>query len=245
MDYSALYDLGFTQKEVEVYLALLENGPCPVGKIIDRVNLHKPSAYQMLNTLVAKGVVSYVISNGVREFSALKPDSFLQLLKSKENELAETVQDLEKRRTLASKKPIVTVYEGKKAMNYIGEDMLREKVNYIIGGDGSVSRILPEFWKRFNPKRIRNKVLWKDLVIKGALLEDFQGKNAKELKKQYFEHKFLPESLRSPNIITIYGNKVLQTLWVSHPIFIVIESEEIAKMYLNYFNFLWNIAEQP
>ncbi|MBU2442745.1 MAG: helix-turn-helix domain-containing protein, partial [Nanoarchaeota archaeon] len=61
-----LEDLGLSEAEAKVYLALLETGSTLAGPIIKKTGLHRGTTYQILQRLIEKGLVSYVIKAGKR-----------------------------------------------------------------------------------------------------------------------------------------------------------------------------------
>ena len=65
--------VGFTPREAEVYVALLEHGPCQVGVIMRATHLYRVIIYEVLRKLVQKGFVSYFLKNGRRQFRAEDP----------------------------------------------------------------------------------------------------------------------------------------------------------------------------
>ncbi|MBU1270375.1 MAG: helix-turn-helix domain-containing protein [Nanoarchaeota archaeon] len=79
-----LEDLGLSEAEAKVYLALLETGSTLAGPIIKKTGLHRGTTYQILQRLIEKGLVSYVIKAGKRYFEATDPNRFLAILKEKE-----------------------------------------------------------------------------------------------------------------------------------------------------------------
>ena len=60
MDISILEDLGLTRGEVKVYIALLEIGSSSVGQIIEKSGLQNSVVHRALNSLIEKGLISYI-----------------------------------------------------------------------------------------------------------------------------------------------------------------------------------------
>ena len=56
MDTSALEDLGLSNAESRIYIALLESGPSKTGLIIDRTKLQSSTVYHILGSLIEKGL---------------------------------------------------------------------------------------------------------------------------------------------------------------------------------------------
>ncbi len=91
--YKGLVSLGFSEKEANVYLALLELGSRTVSPIARSANINRTTAYDILETLVAKGLVSISGKEPVQEYVAESPEKVLKLI---EEELNKKQQNLKK-----------------------------------------------------------------------------------------------------------------------------------------------------
>lgn len=78
--------------------------------------------------------------------------------------------------------------------------------------------------------------------IKLKLLFNEELKGKEITKRELAEIRFLPGGYSRPIPTTIYGNRVVILVWKT-PAAIVIEDNEIANTYKNYFNLLWKIAK--
>ena len=61
MDTSILEDLGLTQAEIKVYIALLELGSSSAGQILEKSGLQNSVVHRALNSLIEKGLISYIL----------------------------------------------------------------------------------------------------------------------------------------------------------------------------------------
>ena len=138
-----------------------------------------------------------------------------------------------------SKEEIRTrTYRGKEGMKALYEDFLNYKHNYFIGANFAIKKYMGNFWTRWNEKRQERKVFWHDILPKKTYDINLPSYYKKE-KLKYYEYKVLPPEFEGPHFIAIYGSNVANLLW-NEPMFaFVIESEQVAKNYHNYFKFLW------
>ena len=81
--YETLIQIGFTEKESEIYLELLKLGPQAVSVIARKVEINRTTVYSVLRTLQAKGVVSSFVKNRVRVFVANDPNMLVAYFDSK------------------------------------------------------------------------------------------------------------------------------------------------------------------
>lgn len=82
-----LESLGLTKGEAKVYLALVELGASSVGPIVKKSNVAYSNIYDILNRLIEKGLVSYIIKSKTKYFQAANPRSFSDFFNKKEQEL--------------------------------------------------------------------------------------------------------------------------------------------------------------
>ena len=60
MDISILEDIGLTNAEIKVYLALLELGSSTAGPILEKSKLQNSVVHMTLNKLIDKGFVTFI-----------------------------------------------------------------------------------------------------------------------------------------------------------------------------------------
>jgi HTH-type transcriptional regulator, sugar sensing transcriptional regulator len=234
-----LKDIGLTEREVEVYLILMEIGSSPVNKIYERTGIQRRNIYDLLNKLVSKGLVSYIVDGNKKYFQPKDPEKLLHFideqkarLESKRGELAGNIGELKAKFNGIKTEQEAEIYRGLDGIKSILIDCLKEKEVLFIGATGMVEDKLPYFWSQYNRKRIANKTSWK-------LLLNYEAKDKPITKSLLYSYKILPKELSSPNVIYIYGNNVANVLWSDLPISFLIKDSRIADSYRKYFNFLW------
>jgi len=70
MNTEILSDIGLTQGEIKIYLALLEIGETSAGEVKNKTKLQNSVVHLCLNNLIHKGLVHYV-EKGKRRFYKL------------------------------------------------------------------------------------------------------------------------------------------------------------------------------
>ena len=76
--------IGLSENEAEVYLTLLKLGPLSAYAIAQRSGIYRPHVYDKLDTLIQKGLVSYVKEGKKKIFSPAPPSKVLDYLKEQE-----------------------------------------------------------------------------------------------------------------------------------------------------------------
>ena len=88
--------LGLTRHESRVYLALLELGSTNAGPIIAKTKLHRQIVYSALESLIDKGIVTFVVEKNRRYFQAADPEQFKEWFKEEEKEIDERRKEFER-----------------------------------------------------------------------------------------------------------------------------------------------------
>jgi sugar-specific transcriptional regulator TrmB len=240
MDLSKLRKIGLSDGEITVYQAILNIGSSSINSIHERVGIERRNIYDILNKLIGKGLVSYITESGKRTYQITHPNKIISYIEEQEQGLHDTKKSVEGIlpsliNTFESEKPQIRaeVFRGKEGIKAVFEDMLNYKECRFIGGGWYIVHELPFYWASYNRRRIENKVKWFNLV---------RHELAKEATPEgkYISVKFLPKEFSgNPNVIFIYGNKVVNVLWGKEFFAFMVESKEVSENYRRYFDYLW------
>ncbi len=230
-----LQNLGLEEKEAKVYLALLSLGEATATTISEKSNLDRTLIYQLANKLIERGLVSYIIKNNVKYFSAANPQKLIQDLKEKEKELRKAMPELISLTKTREEETKVEVYRGKEGLRTILKDIIRTKKDYVaFGEEGRFQKILPidvhQFLRQLEENNIHERVVIR-ADLKGIALKS---------KTSIFKH--LPKDYLSPVTTLVYGNKVANFIW-SPPYYVILtRNKEVADSFRTHFEILWNMA---
>ena len=243
MNTQILEDLGLTKNEIKVYLALLEIGSTGAGPLIKKLHMYRAAVYELLDLLIDKGLVSYVIKANRKYFEAHDPDRLLeyvnsqrQELQDKEAQLKTLLPELRLRKKLASTQN-GTVYQGKSGLKSIFEDILKEKSEwYVFGASGQFKELFPAYYIHFHKRRVQSNILLK-IIFTEAL------RKTRESALEKIQLRYLPESYITPSTTYIYGDKIVILVWSPEPLAFMIRSKEVAESYREFFGVLWRTAK--
>ncbi|MBI2572458.1 hypothetical protein HYV86_01250 [Candidatus Woesearchaeota archaeon] len=244
MDASILEKIGLTKNEAKLYLALLEMGCTAAGPLIKRMGMHRALVYELLDLLIQKGIVSYVIAANRKLFQAEDPQRLVEFVTSKKDELTDQEQQLEKllpslraHRKLAAQDQEGSVYKGKKGIKAVFEDMLRiKKPWHVFGATGQFKEYFGPYFLNLHKRRsIQNiplKIIFRESVR--------SQQREKELAKAQI--RYLPVKYLTPSTTFVYGDTVAILIWDVEPMAFVIRSKSVAQSYLAFFEILWENA---
>jgi len=240
MNTASLKEIGLTDTEIKVYLALINLRVSPAGKIVEKTGLYRKNVYDSLNKLIDKGLVTYVVEDKIKYFQAKNPDNILKYieekrskLKEQEDEIKTILPQLKQQFDTSDPEIEAEIYRGTEGIKTILKECLEYKEVLFIGATGDVENRLPYFWPHYNKKREQLKCKWKLLLIR-------ESKDKPITKSKYYEYKILPKTLSGLNVIYIYGDYVANVLWLEKPLAFVVKHKVLANNYRKYFDHLWN-----
>lgn len=241
MDKNILVNAGLTFRESEAYLALLELKESLVSELSKKTKENRTHLYDTLNSLIKKGLASYVIKNGKKYFRPSSPEKIIDYLREKEKFIEEKLPELNKLYKPKIKAPVVEVFEGKEGIKTVLRDVLKENKEWLcLGSTGKSKEVIPFFLEQLHKQRVKQK-----LELKVIYNDDKFGKErGKEVEKQkYAEVKYMPKT--SPTTTYIYGEKIIIIVWEKEKLVaVMINDKDIADSYRSYFNGLWGIGKK-
>lgn len=246
MNQEVLKKIGLTENEVKVYFSLMEMGATPAGDLIKKTELHRTAVYDLLERLIEKGLVTYILIGKIKHFEAVEPSHLLSYIEQKKDELDDYKREIEKllpelnlKRKLSKESQEAAIFKGKKAIKAIAEDVLRAgKEMYVYGAEGKLKQFFPVYYSHFHMRRLKKKINIKIIYCEKVR----EQQRHQELKN--IEIKYLPDEFETPANTWIYGEKVAIIVWSEQPVATLIRSKEVAKAYHTNFGLLWGLAKK-
>ncbi len=245
MDEKLLEEIGLTKGEIKVYITLLKIGETTTGKIIDKAQISSGKIYEILEKLIKKGLVSYIVKEKTKYFSATSPRRIIDYIHEKEHELMKKEEEFEKELPSLlilqkqKKDHEAKLFKGLKGIQSAIFEALDElnKNDEVLAmgvrsGKDEKYNIL---WEKWHRQRIKNKIECK-------MLFSDKGTDYYKLFNKMAYTKVKVIGGLTPSAIDIIGNKVLIFTYENEPSCLVIENEEIAKSFTTFFNTLWKIG---
>lgn len=242
-----LKEIGLTDGESRVYLALVENGLTTIGPILESSGITKSIIYRILERLIKKGLVSYIIKEKTRYYQATPPVKLLDYVDEKEksiHDLKKKVQDFLPQLMLKmgeSKKSQATIYEGFKGIMAV-HDKRFERLHkgdeyYFFGLPAQQPEYYHAYWQRDHQKRaslgIKCRMLYNQKVANSVL------KNRNSFK--FCDARRMPINIDTPSWILGYKDvTVIGIPLAEKPLAIEIVSQEVAMSFNQYFEWFWN-----
>lgn len=247
-----LKKLNFTDKEITVYLVIIELGSAKVNTISRKTDINRTTVYDVLETLVSKGLVSKIKKGKIMSFTAMDPK---QLIAYSEREKQETIKEFDDNeksiesiipelislQNIYTDKPKVQMFEGEKGMREAYEDTLNSKeIILAYANVNTMHKALPNFFPEYYKRRAAKKIFIKAIMPKNVESEERSKLDQEEMRESRFlndeNQVFSPE-------INLYNNKMLIVSW-KEKIAVIIESKELVDLQKMTFNIVWNTLQK-
>ncbi len=234
MDTTILEKIGLSEKESKVYLSLLKLKIAPVTKISEESDVDRTQTYDILQSLIKRGLASYVLKNNSKHFSPANPDQILHDLQGKEREFRSMLPSLKQLFAQQPEKTSVEIFRGIEGLKAVYKNLLKSEKDYLLLGTPQIfETILPIFSKQFLKQ-----------VKKAGIKEKIIFSNKEKFTKlKNGEYKYLKQDIFNPTDALIYDEHVVLFIWSEPYYAILMRSKEIEKTYRKYFDFLWNHAK--
>lgn len=249
MPSTSLHDLlriGLTGGEAKVYIALLELGSSTVGPIVKKARVAYSNVYDILNRLIDKGLVSYIVKSKTKYFQAVGPGNLADYLDKKEHEIAQ------QKEALTEMLPKLSSIQGnvpeQEAEIFLGKKGMKAAYEKFFNSVSAKEVYMFFYIHREEYAEETDRFYWN---ILGSLAKKpiMRGIGNRYFRKSWFvkrTKKFIAIRFADfpiPGNIDVYQNKVLLISWSPEPISFLIKSKSVADDFRNYFNAVWKTAK--
>ncbi len=233
-----------TKIEAKTLEALLRLGPSPPSSIVRESGLFRPQVYDALGRLGGRNLVSFIVRNNRRVYSATDPSAIVDILRKKQESIAQAIPQIMVTYSAAAKEN-VTILSGiaglKIMLNTTMSELEREPVRNIYRvmlTDATPINLLKGWLRRWHKTRARRGfkamlIFTPDAAWRGRQLETHaatQIRYAQNIQK-------IPVGIHS------CGKFAWVIFWGEEsPFAIQIEDEKIARAFDDYFERLWIAA---
>lgn len=251
MELDVLKDLGLTDGEIRVYLAMLELGSSTAGNIIEKSKISPSKIYNVLDRLIAKGLVSYIIEGKTKHFKAAPPKNILNYIERRENELIQhknefkkIISILESKQKLNPNNFNAQVFEGVSGLITVFDMSVHElkkgATAYAFGYPAYASELFDAYWREYYKKCDKKGIIRKVIYDYDAwFLKKRTGR-----KLSYY--RYMPKGIITPSWVLIFNDKVATVIVTQEQkVCFLVQNKEVAKSYVEYFNLLWKNAIEP
>ncbi len=243
----ALLALNFTDKEANIYLALLEMGKGRASQIARKASINRSTAYVILDILIGKGLVNMLGKEPRQEYTAESPQKIIDYLKNKFEQDKEALEQAQKilpeLESFHNKgnRPKVKFYEGEKGLIEVYETTLTssEKIR-AYGGVEDMRLALPKYFETY-----MNRRAGKEIGIRAIFADTPKARElvAFDMEQKRKSALVPPEKYYSSPEFNFFDDKVMIVSY-REKLAIIIESKEIADGMKKMFDLAWQEAKR-
>lgn len=248
MLFKSLVDYGLSEKEAQVYLALLEVGEGSISQLAEKTSLNRSSVYQVLDTLEEKALVAVSETPNVQKFVAASPEVLLSNLERHTQDLEKKIQKseriipyLKEKQVTKNTKPRVRVYDGALGLiSAMNETLMTEErlLRSFTSGE-NLLKFIPDYMLEWSQTRMD-----RGITIRTIFVDNEESKLIEQMSPSMAENVFVPkDNYPFPVDSMIWDNKVGYLITEKEKLTsIIIEGKEIATVTKNMFDMAFKRA---
>jgi sugar-specific transcriptional regulator TrmB len=252
-----LKNIGLTDKEVTMYIALLRHGTQSTSVLARHTDFNRGTAYVILHQLLRKGLITESVKSKVQYFTPLPPDHLVRYLEHREQEILtqkERVQGMMGQLIAITNpmtsKPRIQFFDGVEGARAVLEDTItaKEKMLQAFLSIADISAFVgAKFFEDYTQHRIKAgyslqaiRTLEKD---REALQKNIYARQYMSKRKDLREVRYVPEELAFPMTMYMYDQKLALISSKEENFALLVESKELAEMQKKLFHILWQTAK--
>lgn len=242
-----LQEFDLSESEAQLYLAAIKLGGAPVSEIARKAKVHRTTAYNLLEGLVGKGLLTCRKHFNTKYYVAENPQKLLKMLEYKKQDyerkisnLSGMLPDLNKLFSEPERKQILHYYDGLTGVREAYEDTLRatEEIRAYASID-DIQTYLPDFFPAYYRRRAS-----KGISIRAIFPATLQSMERKKMDRTEFRvSRLVPKSFSFHLEINIYNDKV-GIYSVREKFAVIVQSQEIANAQKQIFELAWEAARK-
>ncbi len=242
MNKEILQQIGLTDYETKVYLALLSKGQMSAYELAEKAGLYRQVTYDSLKRLMEKGFVSSVVEGKTKLFKAIDPKLILEYLNEKTESFKQILPELSKLNDESKQSLVVETYKGK---NVVGI-ALKDIINNLKNSKNkevlctAVDEYIPEKEFELAVQQYERDLLYYKIKERVIIQEGAKG----IFQKGSSLYKKVPKKFFNENPIQIYGDNVQMLIWGNPNHLIIIRNNSVAESYRKQFELIWSVAKK-
>ena len=243
-----LKNIGLSENEAKVYMAMLELGPATMLEISAKAGINRPTAYVQVESLKKFGLVSSQTKGKKQLFIAESPDQLEFVIEKEKKEIEQKQEELQKILpelshlfSMAGDKPQVRFFEGKEGLMKMQDELIRSKAKEVVSFSSAdnILKIFPNHPKALSSRRVKAGIKSRLIYTNsgGAILKN----NDSEMLR---EAKYIPlDKFPFKSDLAIYGNSIGISALEGQAVGVIITHQELANSFRALFELLWGLTE--
>jgi sugar-specific transcriptional regulator TrmB len=237
---SILNQVGLSEKEARVYLAMLESSDTSASNIARISRVKRTTVYSIIELLENRGLVRREL-RGIKDvLIAESPEKLEKLIAEKKAALGQILPALKDLESNKENGGLIKIHFGIDALKLLYLEMI-ELVKpgddyYILSNIDKWSRQAPDFFSSFVSKRGRLNIKVKHILVdtEFARLRSNKGRKPNE------QFKFLPQGSDISTNLVVTPQRILTQHFAPNAMALTIDNKAIIQTHLEMFRVMWN-----
>lgn len=239
-----LEKLNLTDREADVYVALLELGETTIERISKKSKIKRTTVYDVIKSLKEKGLVGSVRHKKRALYYAEDPRILGNQLEEKKTVLNNILPQLLSLANFIDKKPDIKFFEGIEGIKNVYQDTLNfPESEILMWGSTDIHEYFDNdfMWTYYVPKRIEKKIWMRAIGQDLEAVRKIRAEDSKHLRQTRFHsHSDMPFDVE----INLYGKRKIGIMSFKEQIGLIIESEKIFNTLKSIFELNWMMLEK-
>jgi sugar-specific transcriptional regulator TrmB len=215
-------------------LELLKKGQLSANQVAKNLGIDRTLTYTILNHLIEKGQVNYMVKENKKFFSCAASENLLNPIKTTEIVVLNLIKELKTLKKEEQQQTEINVYEGKEGLRVMNKLAIKEKEFCSFGSTGRA------YFKLYEIPHLVKEITKKKIKIR--IIGSRRLKGTEAFKVKGFEYKYV--NVESEATTSTFGDYISIILVKEKPLIIIIKNKDIAQSYRNYFEYLWKTAKK-
>lgn len=239
-----LKDIGLSEKEAQIYLALLSFDKALIAEISEKAKVKRPTTYVILDSLLKKGLVSE-INEGKKTYYVAEPPEKLEMFVARQIHLLEEnkkaldiiIPQIKGIQREQGEKPLVQFFDGKEGVLSSNDDVFIKKF-----GDEPVYKVYSRDLVKGMFTDKENEILRQKRLSKGVKSKAIYTSKLDERPSDETGDRIKIDSNKYPisSDITVYGDMVKIAIFGKRISGISIKSPEFAETLKSLIKYIFN-----
>lgn len=244
-----LLALGLTWNEVKVYKSLMKLGETQVGGVITDLKIHRQIAYNALDALEKRGMVTKTSKNKVQHYKIVDPEVIVENVKKQEvlaERLARTIKHEMKK---SRHEHEISLYNGREAARRFFIQSFKKfpvsATTYIMGVPvNDYTEAMGADFLAGPYNKIRNQRDIRSRLLVSERMREENKEYEKLVNPVLRETRYLPYQVLNP-ISTLIWDDHISFISLKPEFFIIdILSQAFRDSYKEHFDMLWKMAKK-
>lgn len=250
LNFDPLYELGFSESEVSVYLAMIDHGALTAQEIVRYTQGKRPTVYYALRQLEEKGLIHKTGTQAVERFQAEPPVKLLAVvllrqhrLRTLEDEVKKIIPQLTPSKTSREGIPKILFYEGEENMKQIISETLycrSKKIDYLTPHDNFFWQTDKTFANTYIHDRrewgIKTRHLWEAPLAPNYMVNFRQHADVRILPKQMYG--------KYRTTMLLFDDTVMYISSRDSGYVLVVKSKEHYELMASMYETLWGLSKK-